>query len=323
MMPRASSASAGANAEHQATGLPLARTSRYHAKMSKVVSSRDRGGSAAVGKTGIDGIVGSPRAWRARNGRSNRPPMAEPTALPTRPYALVTGASRGIGAAIARRLARDGMDIVLNYRSSHEAARAVAEEIRAGGAQAHLEPFDVCDRAGARTALEAMLGRLGTPWAVVVNAGIARDGLLAGMSDEDWDAVIGTALGGFYHVLRPLISAVLKARKGRIVAIASVSGLMGNAGQVNYSAAKGGVIAATKALARESAKRSVTCNVVAPGLIETDMVAGLPIAQMLAAIPMGRIGRAEEVAAAVSFLCSQDAGYITGQVLSVNGGLHT
>ncbi len=248
---------------------------------------------------------------------------ADAPAAPTRPYALVTGASRGIGAAIARRLARDGMDIVLNYRSSHDAARAVAEEIRAGGREAHLAPFDVADRAAARAALEAMLARQGAPWAVVVNAGIARDGLLAGMADEDWDAVIATSLGGFYHVLRPLISAILKARKGRIVAIASVSGLMGNAGQVNYSAAKGGVIAATKALARESAKRGVTANVVAPGLIETDMVAGLPIAQMLAAVPMGRIGRADEVAGAVSYLCSLEAGYVTGQVLSVNGGLHT
>jgi 3-oxoacyl-[acyl-carrier protein] reductase len=259
---------------------------------------------------------------------SDPPTSAAAPALPTvsanqPPYALVTGASRGIGAAIARRLARDGFDIVVNFRTSRSAAETVAAAIAQSGRQAWLDPYDVTDRAATRAALERMLAERGVPTAVVVNAGITRDGLLAFMGDEEWDTVIATALGGFYNIIRPLIGPLLKARRGRIVSIASVSGLMGNAGQVNYSAAKGGVIAASKALAREIAKRSITVNVVAPGLIDTDMLAGLPIEQMLKVVPMARLGTSEEVAAAVSFLCSSEAGYITGQVLSVNGGLHT
>jgi 3-oxoacyl-[acyl-carrier protein] reductase len=242
---------------------------------------------------------------------------------PSVPYALVTGASRGIGAAIAARLARDGFDIVLNFRSSTEAAEAVAAGIRAAGRQAWLAPYDVTDRAAAKAAIEAMLAERGAPGAVIVNAGITRDGLLGMMADEEWDAVIATGLGGFYNVVRPLVAAMMRARKGRIVTMASVSGLMGNPGQVNYSAAKGGLIAATKALAREIAKRGVTANVVAPGLIDTEMTKGLPLEQMLQAVPLGRLGTVAEVAAAVSYLCSPDAGYVTGHVLSLNGGLYT
>ncbi len=238
-------------------------------------------------------------------------------------YAFVTGASRGIGAAIATRLARDGFDIVLNFRSNQAAADAVAEQIRALGRQAWFLPFDVSDRSTARTALEGLLSERGTPYAVVVNAGITRDGLFGMLGDEDWDDVINTSLGGFFNVMRPLVRALLKARAGRVVTMASVSGQMGNPGQVNYSAAKGGLIAATKALARECAKRGVTANVVAPGLIDTDMTKGLPLEQMLQAVPLGRMGTTTEVAAAVGFLCSPDAGYITGQVLAVNGGLYT
>ena len=244
-------------------------------------------------------------------------------AATTVPYALVTGASRGIGAAISQRLAQDGFDVVLNYRSSHAAAEAVALAIRAAGRQAFLDPYDVTDRAAARASLERMLVSRGVPAVVVVNAGITRDGLLAAISDEEWDEVIATGLGGFYNIIKPLIAALLRSRRGRIVTIASVSGLMGNPGQVNYSAAKGGVISATKALAREIAKRSITANVVAPGLIDTEMLKGLDLEMMLKVVPLGRLGRVEEVAAAVSFLCSPGAGYITGQVLSVNGGLHT
>jgi 3-oxoacyl-[acyl-carrier protein] reductase len=240
-----------------------------------------------------------------------------------RGYALVTGASRGIGAAIAGRLARDGFDIVLNFRTSGEAAGTVAAGIRAAGRQAWLAPFDVTDRAAAKAAIEAMLAERGAPAAVIVNAGITRDGLLGMMADEEWDAVIATGLGGFYNVIRPLVAAMMRARRGRIVTMASVSGQMGNPGQVNYSAAKGGLIAATKALAREIAKRGVTANVVAPGLIDTDMVKGLPLEQMLQAVPLGRLGRVDEVAAAVGYLCSPEAGYVTGHVLSVNGGLYT
>ncbi|HYE05263.1 MAG TPA: 3-oxoacyl-ACP reductase FabG [Planctomycetota bacterium] len=239
------------------------------------------------------------------------------------PYALVTGASRGIGAAIAERLAADGFDLVINFRSKREAAEAVAARVRALGRAAELLPFDVADRAAAKAALTDLLDRRGAPRVLVLSAGIARDAVFAGMTDEEWDAVVGTALGGFYNVVRPLALAMCKARAGRIVTLASVSGQMGNAGQVNYSAAKGGVIAGTKALAREIAKRGLTANVVAPGLIDTEMIQGLPLEQMLAAVPAGRLGTPREVAAVVAFLCSADAAYITGQVIAVNGGLYT
>ena len=242
--------------------------------------------------------------------------MSEPT-----PYCLITGSSRGIGAAIARRLARDGFDIVLNYRSNHAAAETVAAEIRDLGRDAELLPVDVTDRPAMKAALAAMKDRRGTPWGVVVNAGIVKDGLLMWMADEAWDQVIDASLNGFFNVVRPLVAALLMARKGRVVTIASASGQMGNVGQVNYSAAKGGLIAASKALARECATRGVTVNCVAPGLIDTDLIKGLPLDRLLPAVPLGRIGTPDEVAHAVSFLISPAAGYITGQVIGVNGGL--
>jgi 3-oxoacyl-[acyl-carrier protein] reductase len=230
---------------------------------------------------------------------------------------LVTGSSRGIGRAIAQRLARSGFALTLHCRSSRGEADALAAELKASVLQ-----FDVTDRAACREALERDLEANGAYYGVVCNAGVTRDNTFAALSDEDWDEVIRTSLDGFYNVVQPLVMPMVRAKAGgRVVTIASVSGIMGNRGQVNYSAAKAGLIGATKALAIELATRRITVNCVAPGLIESDMTAQMPLEQALKIVPMNRIGKAEEVAAAVDFLMSDDAAYITRQVLSVNGGL--
>ena len=236
---------------------------------------------------------------------------------------LVTGSSRGIGRAIARRLASDGYDIVVHYHSRRDAAEGAAAEVRALGCEARLLQFDVAQRDAAAAALTADIEAHGVYYGVVCNAGITRDASFPGMSGEDWDAVMRTNLDSFYNVLQPLVMPMVRRRApGRIVTLASVSGIIGNRGQTNYSAAKGGIIAATKALAVELAKRDITVNCVAPGLIATDMVdANTPMEQILQVIPMNRIGKPEEVAAAVSFLMSPDAAYVTRQVIGVNGGL--
>ena len=236
---------------------------------------------------------------------------------------LVTGSSRGIGRAIALRLARDGFDIVVHYHSRREAAEKVATEIRQLGRATRLLQFDVSQRGPAAGALAADIEAHGAYYGVVCNAGIARDAAFPAMTGEDWDAVVHTNLDSFYNVLQPVVMPMVRRRApGRIVTLASVSGLIGNRGQANYSAAKGGVIAATKALAVELAKREITVNCVAPGLIDTDMVdANTPMEKILEVIPMQRIGKPEEVAGAVSFLMSADAAYVTRQVISVNGGL--
>ena len=235
---------------------------------------------------------------------------------------LVTGSSRGIGKAIALRLARDGYDVVLHCRSQRAEAEAVAQEIAQMGRAARVLQFDIGDRAATAAALEADIAQHGCYYGVVCNAGVARDNAFPAMSGEDWDIVLQTNLDGFYNVLNPLIMPLVQRRKpGRIVTLASVSGLIGNRGQVNYSAAKAGIIGATKALALELAKRSITVNCVAPGLIETDMIEEVPMEEALKMIPARRVGKPEEVAAAVSFLVGEDAGYITRQVISVNGGL--
>jgi 3-oxoacyl-[acyl-carrier protein] reductase len=235
---------------------------------------------------------------------------------------LVTGSSRGIGKAIALRLARDGYRVVVHCRSRRAEAEAVAADIQALGGAARVLQFDIGDRAAAAAALLADIEAHGCYYGVVCNAGIARDTAFPAMTDEEWDQVMGTNLDGFYNVLKPLVMPMVQRRKpGRIVTMASVSGLIGNRGQVNYSAAKAGIIGATKALALELAKREITVNCVAPGLIETDMTEDAPVEEALKLIPARRIGRPEEVAATVAFLLAIDAGYITRQVISVNGGL--
>jgi 3-oxoacyl-[acyl-carrier protein] reductase len=235
---------------------------------------------------------------------------------------LITGSSRGIGKAIALRLARDGYDIVLHCRSRRQEADAVCQEIVASGRQARVLQFDIGDRASTAAALEADIEQNACYYGVVCNAGVARDNAFPAMPAEDWDLVLKTNLDGFYNVLNPLVMPMVRRRApGRIVTLASVSGLVGNRGQVNYSAAKAGIIGASKALALELASRAITVNCVAPGLIETEMISDVPLEEALKLIPARRVGRPEEVAAAVSFLMAEDAAYVTRQVISVNGGL--
>lgn len=238
-----------------------------------------------------------------------------------RNIALVTGASRGIGAAIAVRLAREGRDIWLNYRSNHEAAQSVAAQIREMGRDCTLLPFDVSDESATREALDRVLGEQ-CPYILVNNSGINRDSLLFWMSRQDWKDVLNVSLDGFYHVTSRVVGLMMQKKRGRIINIVSTSGQTGMPGQVNYSAAKAGLIGATYALAKEVARSGVLVNAVAPGFIETDMTRDLPKSELLKMIPVHRLGTPEEVAAAVAFLCSDDASYITGQVLNVNGGIY-
>jgi len=237
---------------------------------------------------------------------------------------LVTGSSRGIGKAIALRLAADGFDLVLHCHSRLAEAQAVAAEIVALGRSARVLRFDIGQRDACKQALEADIVSHGCYYGVVLNAGIARDNAFPALSGEDWDAVLRVNLDGFYNVLQPLIMPMIgRKAPGRIVTLSSVSGLTGNRGQVNYSAAKAGIIGATKALALELARRQITVNCVAPGFVDTEMLqARPPLEEVVKAIPMQRAGTVEEVAAVVSFLVSPDASYITRQVFDVNGGLY-
>lgn len=235
---------------------------------------------------------------------------------------LITGGSGDIGQAISKRLAFAGYDVVVHYNNNEERANTIATEIESSGGRASTLGFNVCNRVQTHAMLEEDIESNGSYYGVICNAGIHSDSAFPMMSDTDWDSVIDTNLDGFYNVLKPVVMPMISNRKpGRIVAISSVSGIAGNRGQVNYSAAKAGLIGAAKALGIELAKRKITVNCVAPGLIETSMTESLAHEEIMKLIPMRRAGTPDEVAAAVEFLCSEDAAYITRQTLTVDGGL--
>lgn len=235
---------------------------------------------------------------------------------------LVTGSSRGIGKAIAIHLGQQGFEIIVHYHSQQTAAAEVLASIEAAGGSGRILHFDIADRAQSAAVLTADVEQHGAYYGVVCNAGLAADNAFPALSGEDWDSVIHTNLDGFYNVLQPLTMPMVRRKQGgRIITLSSVSGIMGNRGQVNYSAAKAGIIGASKALAVELAKRKITVNCVAPGLISTDMVEAHVADEAIKMVPMRRMGEPEEVAALVGFLMSDAAGYITRQVISVNGGM--
>lgn len=236
---------------------------------------------------------------------------------------FISGSSRGIGRACALYLAGQGYDIVLHGKSPSQALEQTIADVKAMGVNVRALSFDVCDREAARQALLKDIEENGMYWGIVANAGLSRDVTFAGMEPQVWDSVLKTNLDGFYNVVQPLVMPMVHTRRGgRIVVIASISGVMGNRGQVNYSAAKAGLIGAAKALALELASRKITVNAVAPGLIETDMVDESVTERALPFIPMKRVGKPEEVAATVGFLISDDAAYITRSVIEIDGGLH-
>ncbi len=236
---------------------------------------------------------------------------------------LITGSSRGIGKETALYLAKNGFDIVLHCNKNIQKAEEVLNEVKSFGVKGRILQFDTTNREQCRETITQDIEKNGVYYGVVLNAGIAKDIVFPAMQDEDWDSVLNTNLGGFYNVLKPIVMPMITNKvQGRIVAMSSVSGLRGNYGQVNYSASKAGIIGACKALALELAKRKITVNCVAPGAIESDMTQDLPVDEIKKHIPMKRFGTAKEVASLVNYLMSEDAGYITGQVISVNGGLY-
>ena len=234
---------------------------------------------------------------------------------------LVTGASRGIGRAIALAVSEAGYHVTAHYNRGKGEAESLEKEICEKGGSIELIKFDISNREECRSTLEAWTEANGVFWGIVCNAGICADDSFPGLTGENWDKVLRTNLDGFYNVLHPLIMPICRKKKGRIITISSASGIIGNRGQVNYSAAKAGIIGATKALAVELASRSITVNCIAPGIIDTDMIQNAPLDMILPTIPMGRTGKPEEVAALAVFLLSESASYITRQVISVNGGV--
>ena len=236
--------------------------------------------------------------------------------------ALVVGGSRGIGRAIVLKLAASGFDIWLTYRSNHDAAKNVKQEVEGFGKSCELFSFDVSNFSDTKKALAAKSEET-PPFAVIFNAGITRDNLLMWTTEEEWNDVVATNLNGFYNVMNSVLFSMLKEKRGRIVSISSTAGQVGQAGQVNYSASKAGLIGASKALAREVGKKNIFVNVVSPGFIETEMTKDIPKDKVLPLIPLNRVGKSEDVASVVDFLCSEENMYIHGQVIGVNGGLVT
>jgi 3-oxoacyl-[acyl-carrier protein] reductase len=240
-------------------------------------------------------------------------------------YALITGASRGLGRAVALRLAKDGFAVIINYQSNKEAAEETLKQVQEAGGNGELLPFDVSDSKAIETALESWQASHPDEYISVLvnNAGIRKDNLMIFMQENEWNNVIDTTLNGFFYITRRLLKDMMTHRNGRIINMSSLSGMKGLPGQTNYSAAKAALIGATKALAQEVAVRKVTVNAIAPGFISTDMTKELNEAELKKLIPMGRFGKPEEVASLTSFLASDEAAYITGQVISINGGLYT
>jgi len=236
--------------------------------------------------------------------------------------ALITGASKGIGQAICVELAKSGYRIVVNYKSDEKGAINTLEMVRQAGSDGNIMQFDVSDFDETQRAVDDILKQNGSIDALVNNAGITADGLFIMMPRKDWKAVIDISLNGFYNVTKPVLEKMIRLKRGAIVSIASVAGLLGNRGQANYSAAKAGLIGASRSVASEVARLGIRVNVVAPGLIATDMIKDAPVKNIKALIPMARIGKPQEVAGVVKFLCSEDASYVTGQVISVNGGMY-
>ncbi|QTA79284.1 3-oxoacyl-[acyl-carrier-protein] reductase [Desulfonema limicola] len=235
--------------------------------------------------------------------------------------AIITGAGRGIGRAIAIELADSGYFVIINFKSNAETAAQTLEQVRNIGGDGEILQFDVSDSDTSRQAVEHIISRFDSIDILINNAGVTADGLFIMMPEEEWDIVVQTTLKGFYNMTKPVLKKMIPAKKGSIVSISSAAGLMGNRGQSNYAAAKAGLIGASRSVAAEVARLGIRVNVVAPGLIETDMIEKAPVKEIKAMIPMARIGKPEEVAKVVKFLCSDDSSYITGQVISVNGGM--